>query len=575
MQVRNTTEATVPVEPGSRRSTPTDPNQAWARSAHRGLAALAIAGLFVSLGGTQTAQAQPDCGCGQTIEDVATALADERIEAVVWGTVVFAEGSPRPAPERLESNHPYPWLRYFLLVERAWKADVPSLWIERLWGRCGSPLTPGRRILLTLPKGEEPQATVIAGMRAKTLDACQLVLPEARAAEAIAALGEPLVTRDLNAEAQAATPPVVRSMMMARRQCLGEVESVENPISMVPGEFTSVELPLAGGTQTWNLGQNGTSSQGTGELILGATNPTPCWIRVVPEVRARWAVEGSARRLLASYSGMTWREGWVPPYWSGTVSLGDQHPWIRTARLRVETHSMMPSPRNTLSRSAEAAGSRTLRIEELAPLPGRLIDEKTRVRATVRWLGSAAGRHVVRPVFEAKDSSLVMSTEEGQPREWDLTANESTEISFGLGRVFTEHDLREPLQLRFVVDRLGPDGARDTVDSTQPLVFGRGTEPEPIPVPPPSSGPWFSGGDGSSCEQAVKIRGVDTTQGGIAAERAWWRKEFPGSKMVRQGVSGPSEEDERVYDLITLETRGGEEVGLCFDITEFFGKRAR
>ena len=515
------------------------------------------------------ATAQPECGCGEPIADFSAALADERIEAVVLGTVIWAEGSPRPAPESLDTEHPYPWLRYLVLAEKAWKAEVSSIWVERLWGRCGSPLEPGTRVLLTLPKGEQAQATTIAGMKARTLDACQLIVPESQAGDEIAALGTPRVERERNAEAQSALPAMARSMMTARTQCFGEVKGPAGPVSMVPGEFVPFDIEIGGGNQRWTLGQNGTGAKGTGELILAALNPTACWVRIVPRVRARWSAEGSAGRLLPSYSGITWRQGWVPPYWNGTISLG-RHPWIRSADLHFELRPTMPSPNTTLDRRAEAAGTRTLRLESLEPEPGRLVDVSSRIRATVRWLGADSPRHVLRPVFEAEDSSLVMAVADGEPEEWTLAANQTTEVNFGLAPVLAEHDLREPLQLRFVVDRVAADGTRETVDSTQPLEFGRGIEPDPIPVPPPDR-VWYGGGDGSSCEQAIVVRGAKTTRRGIAAERAWWRKEYPGSRMTEQGLLGP-DEDGVAYDRITLRTASGDEVELCFEITEFFGR---
>ena len=520
------------------------------------------------------ALAQPECGCEATPADFAAALADDRVDAVVLGTVIWGEGSPRTAPAGLETQHPFPWLRYFLLVEKAWKADVPSLWIERLWGRCGSPLAPGRRYLLTLPKKKDADASVISGESARTVDACQIVVLDQQAGDALSTLGEPLIERDRNQEARSAMTRAGTALSRGRVQCFGAPDGPDEPISLVPGEYTRFPLRLGAKEVTWSLGQNGTGGRGRGAILLIADNPSPCWVRVIPDVLARWAADGSAGRALPGYAGLTWRDGWVPPYWNGTLSLQRDAPWIRTAQLRFERKATMPSSHNAGSGTFRSAGSRTLVIESLEPEPGRLLDKSSSVTATLKWLGPDEPPHIVRPTFEATDSDLVMSTPDGSPAEWSLTAGVPIEISFALASVLEKHRLKEPLTLRFVVDRV-TDASKETVDVTKPLLYPRGEEPAPIPVPQPESGPWYSGGDGSSCEKAVVVRGVDTIQQGIAAERAWWRREYPGSKMERQELLGSGDEGEDMFDLITIKTRNGFEVKLCFGINEFWGAPPR
>jgi len=79
----------------------------------------------------------------------------------------------------------------------------------------------------------------------------------------------------------------------------------------------------------------------------------------------------------------------------------------------------------------------------------------------------------------------------------------------------------------------------------------------------------YSGGDGSSFEQAVVITGAYDTDRGIGAENAWIRKTYPRSQKVKQALKGS---DGKAYDIITIVTADGDTRDVYFDITAFFGK---
>ncbi len=78
----------------------------------------------------------------------------------------------------------------------------------------------------------------------------------------------------------------------------------------------------------------------------------------------------------------------------------------------------------------------------------------------------------------------------------------------------------------------------------------------------------FSGGDGSSCEEAV----VPVVREGatmVEAERQWLQKTYGGGSLVRQ-VLGESADGKRRYDLILWRKPDGQTVDVCFDVTTVF-----
>ena len=80
--------------------------------------------------------------------------------------------------------------------------------------------------------------------------------------------------------------------------------------------------------------------------------------------------------------------------------------------------------------------------------------------------------------------------------------------------------------------------------------------------------PKYSGGDGSSCEDAV-VPIVSETGTMVEAERDWLRKTFGGGSLVRQ-VLGESPDGKRRFDLILWRKPDGQTVDVCFDVTTVF-----
>lgn len=85
--------------------------------------------------------------------------------------------------------------------------------------------------------------------------------------------------------------------------------------------------------------------------------------------------------------------------------------------------------------------------------------------------------------------------------------------------------------------------------------------------------PKFSGGDGSSCEQAVvplAAAGVPVVQ----AQHHWLRQTFGGGSLVRQAL-GASSDGKRRYDLVVWRKPDGQAVEVCFDVTTVFEETIR
>lgn len=78
----------------------------------------------------------------------------------------------------------------------------------------------------------------------------------------------------------------------------------------------------------------------------------------------------------------------------------------------------------------------------------------------------------------------------------------------------------------------------------------------------------FEGGDGSSADSAVIIRGAEDSMEGISAEYEWLGREYPGATMVQQSLR---HEGDRMYDVLQIETQDGASQEIWFDISDFFG----
>ena len=74
--------------------------------------------------------------------------------------------------------------------------------------------------------------------------------------------------------------------------------------------------------------------------------------------------------------------------------------------------------------------------------------------------------------------------------------------------------------------------------------------------------PVYSGGNGSSCEEAVVVAAVE-------AEYHWLRKTYGGGAVVGQ-TFGSSHDGKRRYDLVRWRKPDGATVDVCFDVTKAF-----
>jgi hypothetical protein len=83
-----------------------------------------------------------------------------------------------------------------------------------------------------------------------------------------------------------------------------------------------------------------------------------------------------------------------------------------------------------------------------------------------------------------------------------------------------------------------------------------------------SAGIQFLGGDGSSLDQALLIRGARGERDGIQSEYDWLAANRPGWRAIAQSlvVNGS-----RKYDVFHI-AKGSQTADLFFDITEYFGK---
>ena len=86
------------------------------------------------------------------------------------------------------------------------------------------------------------------------------------------------------------------------------------------------------------------------------------------------------------------------------------------------------------------------------------------------------------------------------------------------------------------------------------------------PRPEPPKGVTFSGGDGSSCDRPVVIRGASGAEPATLAQVAWLRTHHPGYKFRDNGLESRGA---RKLETITIEANG-RTLAICFDITESF-----
>jgi len=78
----------------------------------------------------------------------------------------------------------------------------------------------------------------------------------------------------------------------------------------------------------------------------------------------------------------------------------------------------------------------------------------------------------------------------------------------------------------------------------------------------------YEGGDGSSFEKAVIIKGA-TEETGVHEEYEWVAKHYPDYKRRKQSLSS---QNGKRYDVLGITTKDGKDLDVYFDISDFFGK---
>jgi hypothetical protein len=94
------------------------------------------------------------------------------------------------------------------------------------------------------------------------------------------------------------------------------------------------------------------------------------------------------------------------------------------------------------------------------------------------------------------------------------------------------------------------------------LVGCAGTRPVTQPL-------VYSGGDGSSPEQAVVVREANCREVGSLAQRLWLQERFPGYREAKQSAL---DEAKRHYEVFEFATADGEARKVYFDTTDSANK---
>ncbi len=79
----------------------------------------------------------------------------------------------------------------------------------------------------------------------------------------------------------------------------------------------------------------------------------------------------------------------------------------------------------------------------------------------------------------------------------------------------------------------------------------------------------YSGGDGSSCEQAVVIGETRYREAGSLAEKLWLEQKYPGYCQTRQSVIQSAG---KRFDLVEFATADGQTRKVYFDSTSLANK---
>jgi len=79
----------------------------------------------------------------------------------------------------------------------------------------------------------------------------------------------------------------------------------------------------------------------------------------------------------------------------------------------------------------------------------------------------------------------------------------------------------------------------------------------------------YLGGNGSSCDTAIVIKGAANTFQGIAAENRWLKEHYPDAEKVSTKTGDCPD---RITDVVGLRMPDGTLKLVIFDISEFYGR---
>jgi len=77
----------------------------------------------------------------------------------------------------------------------------------------------------------------------------------------------------------------------------------------------------------------------------------------------------------------------------------------------------------------------------------------------------------------------------------------------------------------------------------------------------------FEGGDGTTCDKAIVIKGATNEFEGVASEYRYLTERHPGWTLKEQSLLHSGD---RSFDLLKFVTADGKERRACFDISEFY-----
>ena len=79
----------------------------------------------------------------------------------------------------------------------------------------------------------------------------------------------------------------------------------------------------------------------------------------------------------------------------------------------------------------------------------------------------------------------------------------------------------------------------------------------------------YSGGDGTSCQQAVVIKGAKLRETGLLGEKMWLEQKYPGYRQTRESLLNSAGKQ---IDLVEFRTADGQTASVYFDLTDCWEK---